>query len=129
MIEGSIVNVCSNCSKFGKIAWEAEKFKTKIKTKHDIKNEDTELVVENYNEIIRREREKKGLKQDELARKLNEKESVIQRIENKQIAPSLNLAKKIEKFLGIKLIGGFTDTKMKLNHSETRGFTLGDVIK
>lgn len=126
-IEGSVVNACRNCGRFGNIIRKAEEFKFEIKSRRYI--EDDEIIVENYDEIIRKEREKNGLKQDEFALKLNERESVIRKIENKQMMPSLGLARKIEKFFGVKLVENTSDTQIKLKHSEMRGFTLGDAIK
>ena len=128
-IESSVVNACESCSRFGKIIGKAEEFRSEIKTKRSIEDENEEIIVKNYNEIIRKEREKRNLRQDELANKLNEKESVIQKVESGQIVPSLKLARKIEKFLGIKLIENIPDAKIKLKYSEMRGLTLGDVIK
>ncbi len=128
-IESSIVNACRTCCRFGNVLGKVEESKPEIKIKRQTEDESSELIVENYNELIRKEREKKGLKQEEFANKLNEKESLIKKIENKQIMPSFALARKIEKFFGIKLIEDAPDTKIKLNHSEMRGFTLGDIIK
>ena len=73
-IESSVVNACESCSRFGKIIGKAEEFRSEIKTKRSIEDENEEIIVKNYNEIIRKEREKRNLKQDELANKLNEKE-------------------------------------------------------
>lgn len=127
-IEGSLVDACERCSKFGKILWKLDEIKPKIKSKK-IEDEDTERIIEDYNEIIRKEREKIGLKQDELARKLNEKESLINKIENKEIMPSLKVARKIEKFFGVKLVENVSNNEIEIKKSEVKSFTLGDVIK
>ncbi len=128
-IEGSLVDACERCSKFGEVLWRIEDIKSEIKTKK-IDDEDWENIVEDYDKIIRKEREKIGLKQDELAKKLNEKESLIQKIENKQIMPNLKIAKKMEKFFGVKLIENISDNKkIEIKKIEVKSFTLGDVIK
>ncbi|MEK6856662.1 MAG: multiprotein bridging factor aMBF1 [Nanoarchaeota archaeon] len=128
-IEGSIVHSCKNCCRFGNVIGKFEEFKSEIKIKKYAEKENTETLIENYSEIIRKERNRKGLKQDELAMKLNVKESIIHKIENGQMVPSLDIARKIEKFFGIKLIENIPDIKINLEHSEMKGFTLGDIIK
>ena len=127
-IEGSLVDACERCSKFGEILWKIENAKPEIRTKDD-EIGDQEIIVGNYNKIIRQEREKTGLKQDELARKLNEKESLIRKIENKEITPSLKVARKLEKFFGVKLVENVSNNKIEIKRSEVKSFTLGDVIK
>ncbi len=127
-IEGSSINSCEKCSRFGKIIGKLNESEVKIKRK-SVAEEKTESVIDGYDKIIRREREKKNLKQSELAKELNEKESVIQKIENKQMMPSLKLAKKMEKFFGIKLVENIPDYKVEIKKVERGGFTLGDAIK
>src|SRR3989344_611154 len=127
-IEGSLVDACEKCSRFGKVLWKINEVKAEIKNKK-IEEENTETVVDDYNNIIRKERERRGLKQDELAKELNEKESVIRKIENKQMMPGLKLAGKIEKFFNVKLIENVSNDRVEIKKAERRGFTLGDAIK
>ena len=58
-----------------------------------------DLLVEDYAEKIRKKRESLGINQKEFAKKLNEKESLIQKIEAGHFEPSIGLAKKIGKVL------------------------------
>ena len=125
-IEGSMVDACERCSRFGKVLWKLDVVEVKS---NQIEKEDTENIIENYDKIIRKEREKRNLKQDELARELNEKESVIQKIENKQMMPSLKLARKMEKFFGARLVEDISNYKVEIKKSERRGFTIADAIK
>ncbi len=113
VIEGAVIHVCSDCKNLGvpepelrikpKITGITRKTK-KIKIKRREKSfaEDEELV-EDYNLIIKREREKRGWSQEELAKKLMEKESLIKKIENAEIIPEPKVIEKIEKLFGIKL--------------------------
>ena len=127
-VEGSFVNACERCGRFGKIIGRANKNKIELKKKNLV-DEKIEVIVEDYDRIIRRERERRGLRHEDLAKKLNEKESVIQKIENKQMMPGLELARKMEKFFGIKLVEDISDDKIEIKHAESRRVTLGDVIK
>ncbi len=127
IIEGVELSVCTACSKFGKVLGQ---LKTFIKqTKREIsKEERTELLVENYAEIIKKKRESMGLTQKEFANKLNEKETTIHKIETGVLSPSLPLARKLEKLLGIKLIEEYEEKHMVSNKKRTEGFTLGDFL-
>ena len=53
---------------------------------------------------IRNKRDELGLKQEDFAKMLNEKESIIHKLETGEFKPSLKLAKKLEKKFGLKLI-------------------------
>ena len=55
-------------------------------------------VSEDFNTIIRVAREKKGWSREELAKKIYEKVSVINRIESGKMVPDIKLARKLEKF-------------------------------
>jgi len=69
------------------------------------------------------------LKQEEFAKKLNEKESLIQKIESGHFEPSIGLAKKIGRFLKIKLVEEYEEVHEKQVRSKTGSFTIGDIIK
>lgn len=128
LIEGVKFNVCGSCSSHGKILQDANIKKGELK-KPIIRNEVLDVVVDNYSDIIKNFREKKSMTQKELALKLNEKESMIAKIEQGTLKPSLDLAKKLERFLGVKLV-----TKEKISESLSlnvkRGsLTIGDFLK
>ncbi|MEK6807692.1 MAG: helix-turn-helix domain-containing protein, partial [Nanoarchaeota archaeon] len=61
-----------------------------------------ELVVENFGKLISQARQKAGMKQEELASKMNEKIAVIHAAEQGKRL-DLALARKFEKALGIRL--------------------------
>jgi len=129
IVEGVIINVCSGCSRFGKVitikkpSIEPEKI---IQRKYKNIEED---VVEDYNGIIKKARERKGLKQEELALSISEKESIIHKIETGSLKPSFTLAKKLEQFLGIKLIELQEEKKdVSLNLKDSR-LTIGDLLR
>lgn len=131
IVEGSMLSVCQTCSKFGHVVpitkpTTVEERPTIIKREP----EEIEIVMEDYAEKIKQAREESQLKQEELAQKIGEKESIIQKIESKHITPSIDLARKLEKFFQVKLIEKYEEKseKKELNISD-KTLTIGDLIK
>ena len=88
-------------------------------------------VVQDYDDRIRTARESKGLTQEELAKQLNEKASLIRKLERGDVLPSDSVQRKLERELGIDLtMGGSGDDDAEWSAgSSTSGTTLGDVVK
>jgi putative transcription factor len=143
-VEGSILNVCEKCASFGKVVGKVkqempEKKKKKLEKaaekaaeeKAKKETETMQIITPNYSSIIRKAREKQGLKQEELAKKIAEKESVIHKLESGIITPAIPLARKLEKFLRIKLVEtvemGSSDSGEKKSGFDS--LTLGDLIR
>ena len=88
-------------------------------------------IVSDYALRIRNARTQNKLNQDQFAQKLNEKPSLLRRIEAGKAEPDIKLAKKIEKVYDIKLIKSVdtidvspqTDKYMK----KSTGSSLGDI--
>lgn len=125
-IENILVSVCDKCGRFGKIL--GKKSISEPRKINIIGEAEEEILFEDFNKIIRKEREKKGLTQEELAKILNEKMSIIQKLENKEIEPSFKLIKKLEKYFGITLTEKQQLIKEKTKHHEIKSFTLGDLV-
>lgn len=111
LVEGVTMSLCSNCIKYAKIIPKESPKKTHIvpsKIYHNkrvlMELESQEFIVDDYSDIIRTARQKKQMPQKALAVKLAEKESVIHSIETGKHEPSISLARRIEKLLGIKLV-------------------------
>ncbi|RLE57877.1 MAG: TIGR00270 family protein [Thermoprotei archaeon] len=88
-------------------------------------------IVEDFAERVKRAREQLGLTRELLARLVNEKESVIRRIEEGSLEPTIELARKLERVLKIKLLEPvLEEEEMESYVSKSRGFelTLGDVV-
>ena len=97
-IEGSELNVCENCSKFGKVISEVRIKEIKPKKVKEDKtygpeNEIVFVIVEDYAEKIRKRREELGLKQEDFAKKINEKQALIHKIETGHFEPSVELTR------------------------------------
>ncbi|MBR9690661.1 TIGR00270 family protein [Candidatus Woesearchaeota archaeon] len=142
-VEGVELNVCQSCSKFGNVIEKAkskeekkveeEKLTKRIVQLKKQKEESPERVVADYGKIIRGKRESMGLKQEDFARKLSEKVSVIQKMEIGAFKPSISLVRKLEKILGVALV---EKPKVDENKQETvehdlesKEFTIGDFVK
>ena len=89
------------------------------------------MVVKDAGKIIRGKREEMGLKQIEFAKKLNEKESVIQGWETGKLKPSIPKAKKLERILKVTLTEEIEDADESPTTKKAKGgaLTIGDLIK
>ncbi|WP_229122881.1 multiprotein bridging factor aMBF1 [Halapricum desulfuricans] len=88
-------------------------------------------VVQDYDERIRSARESAGLSQEDLAKELNEKASLIRKLEHGETLPSDDVQRKLEQKLGIDLSEGAApdeDTDWE-GGSATGEYTLGDVVE
>ncbi|MCS7109795.1 MAG: multiprotein bridging factor aMBF1 [Candidatus Micrarchaeota archaeon] len=126
-IEGVKMNVCEKCSKYGKIIGKISEIKeTKIRQK--AAKIETE-IVDNFAEIIRKEREKRGLTIKELASAIAEKESYLDRIERDEVIPDEKVAKKLEKFFNIKLLEEVVVSEDNIEKFDDESLTVGDIIE
>ncbi len=134
VVEGTELRVCKDCSKFGRVVEKiAEPVKGKKKKHIEEEREEPEIVeaiVPDYASKVKNARESLGLKQEELAKKLSEKESVIHKIETGHYEPNLMLARKLERFLKITLVEQ-QEIKKEGNAkvSPAGPLTIGDLIK
>ena len=87
-------------------------------------------VVPDYAERVRRARERLGWSQRALAQAVREGENVIKRIEAGKLTPSIDLARRLEKVLGIKLLEPVVDeSHAALPPAErVKDVTLGDIV-
>jgi putative transcription factor len=135
LIEGVELNVCQKCASFGKIV--KKPFIVTAKMQQAQKNEqmkkaaEREIIMEireDFPAIIKAKREKMGLKQDEFAKFISERESMIHKMESGEYVPSLETARKMERQLGIKII---EEKELVASHMKEKkeSFTIGDVLK
>jgi putative transcription factor len=127
-IEGTILEVCENCLKFGENLGEIQtsEVKAPVKIKSEIREET--VFVDNYGELIVESRKKMNLTREEFAKKINERESLIKRIESEKMRPDDKLSEKIEKFLGIKLKQLFESKHLEKKPMKGE-LTLGDIVE
>jgi putative transcription factor len=92
--------------------------------------DDMDEVAQDYDQRIRSARESEGLSQEELADQLNEKASLIRKLERGEVLPSDSVQKKLERALDITLTEGGGDGETEWEGSSSAGTTtLGDVVK
>jgi len=156
-IEGAELEVCDDCAEFGTEVRTEEPSSTSTKYSTSSSSgssgggggstggsggssgggrgrdmfDEMDEVVEDYDERIRDARESEGLTQEELANQLNEKASLIRKLERGDVLPSDGVQRKLERALGLDLSmggGGGDDTEWS-GGSSTGGTTLGDVVK
>lgn len=126
VIEGSHVYVCNNCSKHGEVVEEVKPIQRLTTVKQTITISEPQINP-NFAYIIKDAREKTKMTRKELAKKIKEKESVIERIERGN-TPEERVAIKLEKTLAIKILG-FEEQKVKLHQTRAQEITLGDVVE
>jgi putative transcription factor len=149
VIEGAKLMVCTECSKHGKATWDEPARPTVVPQMHTMTSQGTPLfgpiqirkkiitarvdtsqeTVADYAEVIRVAREKLGLSTEDLGKKINEKESVLKKIENGKMSPNDLLISKLERMLKIKLLVPVAEEKVSLPRTASHDFTLGDAIK
>ncbi|MBQ2653785.1 MAG: TIGR00270 family protein [Methanobrevibacter sp.] len=139
-IEGSVMVVCKECSKLGKIQkappkpkyvqQKNKKQKTTPKRNYSTRDEPSEELIENYNDEIRKARESKNWSREDLGKKINERVSVINRIESGKMTPDIKLTKKLEKALNIKLLEKVNNVDLnQFINSSSGERTLGNIMK
>ena len=125
LVEGTRLNVCATCGKFGKMLKMPERF---VKAPVQKAPEVIEVVVSDYAQKIGRAREKSGMTQKDFAHSLNEKESVVQKLEAGSFSPPISMAKKLEKMLKIKLVEVEEEEKAEPQKKGSGPVTIGDLI-
>ena len=110
LIDSTIFNVCMPCSKRGKpyvptvtTKKRASTTPTPKKTNTKIKMTDDTILSPEFATLIRKARMKKGLTHEQLGTQMNEKAMLLRKFETGALKPDEILAKKLERFLGIKL--------------------------
>ncbi len=124
------LRVCQKCAEGKKVvAIEKAEKEASIMQKPVHKQNDAEMpeLIENYGNAIRNARNRMQLPLKVLAEMINEKESLLLRIEENKAMPSLELAKKLEKALHIKL----EDTSTQESYAPKKGdkASLGEFFK
>ncbi|MFX1344197.1 MAG: multiprotein bridging factor aMBF1 [Promethearchaeota archaeon] len=143
LLEGAKITVCDNCAQHGtKIYKPINNIQKKnigqIRSKTAPKKqsfkpngiEELEIVID-YAKRIRNVRNNLRLNQDQFAQKLNEKPSLLRRIEAGKVEPTIKLAKKIQEMYKIKLLKKLDETEFRVQETKfmkkSTGSSLGDI--
>ena len=90
--------------------------------------DDMDEIATDYDDQIRNARESRGLSQEELANDLNEKASLIRKLERGDTLPTDDVQRKLERALDLSLVEG-KDVDEEWETSDAGSMTLGDVVK
>lgn len=143
-VEGTIMNVCNQCTRFGEILDAPKAAATtgpatiesrlqdrqrRRETRNVLDEMEGELV-EGFGERIRLAREKKGWTRQQLADHIHQPVPTVTKYEAEHLHPSDKAVQLLQRELGIKLIEAVPRSQ-QANTSTTpsRGLTLGDLIK
>ena len=142
-IEGVLLDVCSECAKFGVeskkdvpkeqgpkpiIAQRLEVREKRSRPRDVLERMDKEDLVEDFAQRIRIAREKAGMSQKELAMKINERVTILSKIEAAQMRPDEKFIAKLQKELGIVLKERVPEV-VTAKESARASLTLADLIK
>jgi len=133
-IEGVELTVCSNCAVFGRVLSRPRAVvKNKPVYSRPAKEpvpEIIERVLDDYHVKIKSAREKRGMKQEEFSKMLNERESIMQKIESGKLTPSIALARKLEKMLRLNIVEEIKVEKQKEEsvQKSSGALTIGDML-
>lgn len=128
-IEGAKLNVCDSCSDMGKEV-ETKKKQTNKKKKSGSstpKRRKEKVLAQDYGQRIKKAREEEPLSIKEVADDLNEKESLIKKIESEKLKPDKALAQKLEHKFNITLYTTPSVNDVETDSGDTRKARLGDV--
>lgn len=154
-VEGAELELCDDCKEFGtEVRTESTESSTSTKYSTSSSSGDSsssssssssdgssssgrrrdmfdemDTVASDFDERIRDARESAGLTQEELADRLNEKASVIRKLERGDHLPSDRVQAKLEKALGISLVEGQDVEDSEWSSDSSGTMTLGDVVK
>ncbi len=144
IVEGSRLNVCPNCARFGEdyranqsgapistsvIDQRLEKREKRMKTKDIYAGTSSTELVDDYGGVIREAREAKGMDLEQFAASIQEKKGTIAKIESNSLVPDDKIIKKIEKALGIKLTETVQSGVSVGGGNSNNKMTLGNFIK
>lgn len=109
-VEGILLTVCKACSKRGRPSNNPQNIQRKLPARpkkiekpDKISFEDSVILVKNFSEVIRNSRMSKLLTHEQLGLLINERASLLRKIESGSLKPDEELTKKLERFFRIDL--------------------------
>lgn len=142
-VEGARMRVCQGCQRFGRViappaaapagatradASQRLQRSAKRMAEKPVPLESDEELVEAFGERVRKAREQRRLSLDDVAKAINEKKSLLHKIETEHVHPDPVVTRKLEAALGVRL-----REKVEEVHTEKyrprSGITIGDLIK
>lgn len=132
IVEGALLSICKTCVSFGNaVQIKKQEIRLDMPMKKLTAEPRTfELIIKDFAVKIKDTREKLNFKQEEVAQKISERFSTFQSIESGHLKPTLEIAKKLENLLGIKLIDRYEEENPKTAVDLVgSNLTIGDLLK
>lgn len=144
-VSGTVMNLGACCSRYGTpldapapagskaaVAQNLERRASRM-TSRDVYQQDTLDLVEDFGSRIRRAREKRGWSHEQLGNKVSARVPELHKIEAGGLRPSDDLAKRMERELGITLMekvdAGPAAVAGQKKPTGKAGLTIGDLLK
>jgi putative transcription factor len=133
LLEGAKLLACGSCMRGGKILhrlYDEEEGQAAASGSYTVV-EASEEILEDFARIIKSARERIGLPLAVVAERIKEKESYLHAIEGNRLTPTMEVARKLEKELGVKLIERTSATVAPSGAAGSRAYTpptLGDNV-
>lgn len=103
-IEGATLKACESCAEMGEeVKTKSTKKNRKKKKSSSTRRSSKDVLVNDYGEKVKKARESRQLSIQEVSDDLNEKESLISKIEKQDLKPDKPLADKLSKKFDITL--------------------------
>jgi putative transcription factor len=131
-VEGVEFRVCEKCVVGKKVIYKHQMHdnaRGRRPQQQTVPKEDQFILVANYGEVIRKARERMDLPLKVVAEMLNEKHSLLLRIEEERAKPTQDLVKKLEKFLEVSLMEKQEQQGEGRSSPSTKQATLGEFVK
>jgi len=147
VIEGAKLTVCSKCAQFGSSEWGTSRpapvksapagwvttstpqSAPRPRIRNDVESVESQELLEDYGAQIRKARQKLGLSEKDLAKKMQEKESVVKNLEKQELTPDNRLISKIKKYLSLDIVERIDVKKAQILAKPTGAKTIGDMLR
>lgn len=132
LVEGAKMLACGSCMRSGKVLFRFDEGSSGPPAPAPSSVETSEEIVEGYGRIIRGARERMKLPLSVVAERIKEQENYLNAIENGRLTPTMEVARKLEKELGVKLVEKTQSAVGGPSGSTPKTFTpptLGDMIE
>ena len=139
IVDGVEMMLCQNCVKHGKISKEIKSTNSNLQNRilsrikrqkeKDVYKDMNRELVNNFGDLIKIAREKRGLSREKLGFNIGERTVTIAKIEKGDLRPSDKIAEKLEKELSITLFEEVKEISASSTSSHSSGLTLGDFVR
>lgn len=126
-IEGTIMNACARCGAHGEPVPQPPRARM-VRRELPTRTERLLIVRDDFGQEIKRARERRGLKQEDLARELRIKASQLHKYESGAHRPDIETARLLERQLKIRLV----EEHVEEGGSSTTAaapMTIGDLLR